>query len=247
MSIEKPSLAFRALKRIVKLVYKPFTFEGLENLPEGEPCVIVGNHSQLHGPLAMELYAPRPHYTWCVSEMMSFKEVPAYAYRDFWSSKPKAVRWIFKIVSYLIAPLAYFLFNNAKVIPVYHDTRLLSTFKLSAQRLGEGADVVIFPESYEPYSNIVYDFQKGFTDVALFCKKKLKRSVRFVPMYLCPALKKILYGRPTEIDFSKPIREEAERVRVYLMDEVTRLALTLPPHRVVPYPNMAKKDYPMSK
>ena len=142
MSIEKPSLAFRAVKRIVKLVYRPFTFEGLENLPE-DSAVIVGNHSQLHGPLSMELYAPRAHYTWCTSEMLSFKEVSAYAYRDFWSNKPVSVRWLFKIASYLIAPLAWFLFNNAKVIPVYHDTRLLRTFKLSAQRLSEGADVII--------------------------------------------------------------------------------------------------------
>lgn len=246
MSIEKPSAAFRAVKRIVKLVYRPFNYEGLENLP-ADSAVIVGNHSQLHGPLCMELYAPRPHYTWCASEMMSFKEVSAYAYRDFWSNKPKSVRWIFKIVSFLIAPLCWFLFNNAKVIPVYHDTRLLRTFKLSAQRLGEGADVVIYPESYAKHNNIVYDFQKGFAEVALFYRHKSGKNVSFVPMYLCPALKKVIYGKPTQIDPDKPAKEEAERVRLYLMDEITRLALALPPHRVVPYPNMSKKDYPMSK
>lgn len=246
MSIDNPSLAFRALRRVVALVYRPFTYEGLENLPK-DSAVIVGNHCQLHGPLSMELYAPRPHYTWCASEMMSFKEVSAYAYKDFWSSKPKGVRWIFKLVSWLIAPLAYFIFNNARVIPVYHDTRLLSTFKISAQRLGEGADVVIYPECYDKHNNIVYEFQKGFAEVALFYRHKSGKNVSFVPMYLCPALKKVLYGKPTQIDPAKPGKEEAERVRLYLMDEVTRLARTLPPHRVVPYPNMSKKDYPMSK
>ena len=247
MSIEKPSALYRALKRLIKLIYKPFQYEGLENLPSDGSAIIVGNHSQMHGPIAMELYAPRPHYTWCASEMMSFKEIPAYAYKDFWSNKPKSVRWFFKIASYLIALPANIVFNNAKVIPVYHDTRLLKTFKLSAQHLGEGADVVIFPECYEPHNNIVYEFQNGFTDVALFCQKKLKRNVSFVPIYLCPALKKIVYGKPTELDLTKPFREEAERVRIYLMEEITRLALALPVHMVVPYPNVARKDYPMSK
>ena len=246
MSVEKPSVAFRVLKRIVKCVYKPFTFEGLENLP-AESAVIVGNHAQLHGPLSMELYAPRAHYTWCASEMMSFKEVSAYAYRDFWSGKPEAVRWIYRIASYLIAPLAYLLFNNAKVIPVYRDTRLLSTFKLSAKRLGEGADVVIFPECYDEHNNIVHEFQKGFAEVALYYRRKSGKNVSFMPMYLCPALKKVLYGKPTRIDPDKPAKEEAERVRLYLMEEITSLALSLPPHRVVPYPNIAKKNYPMSK
>ena len=246
MSVEKPSLLFRAIKRTVKLVYRPFTFEGLENLP-AESAVIVGNHAQLHGPLCMELYASRPHYTWCASEMMSFREVPAYAYKDFWSGKPKSVRWVYKITSYLIAPLACLLFNNAKVIPVYRDTRLLSTFRLSAQRLDEGADIVIYPEGYDHHNHIVYDFQKGFVDVALYYRRKSAKNAHFVPMYLCPALKKVVFGKPTQIDPDKPFREEAERVRLYLMDQVTQLALALPPHRVIPYPNMAKKDYPMSR
>ena len=247
MSVDKPSRLFRAIRSAVKLVYRPFAFEGLENLPKDAPAVLVGNHSQLHGPLCMELYAPRPHYTWCAAEMMSFKEVPGYAYQDFWSKKPKLLHPLFKLVSYLIAPLCYVLFNNARVIPVYRDTRLLRTFKLSAQRLSEGADVVIFPESYTPRNNIIYEFQKGFADVALYYRHKSGQNVHFVPMYLCPSLKKVVLGKPTMVDFSLPLKQETERVREYLMDEITSLALSLPPHRVIPYPNIPKKEYPISK
>ena len=246
MSADKPNLAYRIIKRVVRMVYKPFRYEGLENLPD-ESCVIVGNHSQLHGPLSMEVYPPRRDFIWCTAEMTKFSEVPAYTYSDFWSNKPKAVRWIYKIVSYLIAPLCVLLFNNARVIPVYKDNRLLATFKETARRLGEGADVVIFPECYTPRNEIVYEFQKGFSEVALFASRKLKRSIKFVPMYLCPALKTIVYGEPTEFDTDAPVKEELERVRVYLMDEITRMGRALPRHRVVPYPNMAKKDWPYNK
>ena len=69
---------------------------------------------------------------------MHLKEVPAYAFRDFWSQKPKWTHWFYKILSYIITPLAVCIFNNAHTIPVWHDTRLVSTFRTSMQRLQEG-------------------------------------------------------------------------------------------------------------
>ena len=111
---------YKVIKGAVKLVYPRITVEGMENLPEGA-CIIVGNHAQMNAPIACELYFPGTHYTWCAQEMMHLKEVPPYAYKDFWSGKPKSVRWIFKIASYLIAPLAVCVFNNANCIGVYRD------------------------------------------------------------------------------------------------------------------------------
>ena len=102
--------------------------KGTENLPE-EPCVIVGNHSHMYGPIAGELYTPGKHQVWCAGEMMHWNEVHDYAYRDFWSDKP--LPWFFRFLSYLITPLAVCLFNNAHTVAVYHDTRLISTFRES--------------------------------------------------------------------------------------------------------------------
>ena len=45
--------------------------------------------------------------------MMHRDEVAAYAYRDFWSGKPRAVRWFYKLLSHLIVPLSVCVFNNA--------------------------------------------------------------------------------------------------------------------------------------
>ena len=55
---------------------------------------------------------PGDHAVWCNAEMMHLKEVPDYAYRDFWSLKPKAVRWFYRLLSYVIAPLSVCVFNN---------------------------------------------------------------------------------------------------------------------------------------
>ena len=104
---KKISPLYRIIKALVRLFYGKTRVVGAENLPDA-PCIVVGNHCQMNGPIAGELHFPGPHYIWCAGEMMHLSDVPAYAYKDFWSQKPKAVRWLYRIASYLIAPLAVY-------------------------------------------------------------------------------------------------------------------------------------------
>ena len=178
---------YRIIKWIAWLIFPKFRLSGTENLPD-EPCVIVGNHSQANGPVAAEIYSPGKHYTWCIGEMMHWKEVPSYSFQDFWSAKPKSVRWFYKLLSYLITPISVITFNNADTIPVYHDARLITTFRQSVERLQEGSSVVIFPECYEEHNNIVHGFQDKFVDLARFYYKKTGKELCFVPLYIAPRI-----------------------------------------------------------
>lgn len=215
----------------------------MENLPD-EPVVIVGNHTQLHGPIACELYFPDNYYTWCAGQMMKLKEVPEYAYTDFWSQKPKYLRPLFKLVSYIIPPLSVLIFNNARTIAVYKDNRILSTFRESIAKLQGGKSVIIFPEHDKKYNNIIYDFQDGFVDVARLYYKRTGKELSFVPLYIAPKLKKMYLGKPIKFSADVPIAEERRRVCNYLMQEITDIARSLPEHTVVPYRNIPKKHYP---
>ena len=98
-------LIYKVIRWIVWLFYPKIEIEGEENLPD-EPTIIVANHSKMNGPIACELYSPCNSYTWCAGEMMELKKVPAYAYADFWSHKPKYIRWFYKLLSYIIAPFS---------------------------------------------------------------------------------------------------------------------------------------------
>ncbi len=234
------------IKFWVRTFYPKTEVVGTENLPEG-PCLIVGNHSQMHGPIACELYFPGNRYTWCAGEMMHLKEVPAYAFQDFWSKKPRSVRWFYKLLSYIIAPFSVCVFNNANTIGVYHDNRVLSTFKTTVKALEEGSSVIVFPECYDEYNPIVHRFQENFVDIAkLYCKRSGK-ALPFVPLYICPELKKMVIGKPVFYDPQRTPAEQKDEICRYLMDTITELARALPVHRVVPYPNIPKKDYPMSR
>lgn len=234
---------FKVLKFFVTVFYPKTKLVGTQNLPD-EPVIIVGNHSQIHGPIACELFFPKNYYTWCAGQMMNIKEVPAYAYQDFWSQKPKGIRWIFKIISFLIAPLCVIIFKNARTIAVYKDKRIISTFKDSVKRLQEGNSIIIFPEHDKKYNNIIYDFQDGFVDLAKLYYKKVGKEVKFVPLYIAPELKTMYLGKPISFSATTPIEEERQRICDYLMKEITNIAVNLPEHTVVPYRNISKKLYP---
>ncbi len=242
---KKTSFLYRIIRRIVFKIYPKYEIMGEANLPD-EPCVIVGNHSQLHGPLVAELCFIGKRYIWCAGQMMKLKEVPSYTYKDFWSFKPKYSRWMYKIISFIIAPLAVLIFNNAHTIPVYHDSRLLSTFKTTVNKLSDGANIIIYPEHNVKHNHIVYDFQDKFVDIARFYYKRTGKEISFVPFYIAPKLKKVCLGKPIKFDSTAPIDEERKRICRYLMDKITDTACSLPNHTVIPYRNIPKKDYPLN-
>ena len=239
---ERRSFLYRMIKGLVRLCYPRIQVVGTENLPEG-PAVIVGNHSQMNGPIACELYFPGNHHTWCAGEMMQLKEVPAYAFQDFWSQKPRWIRWFYRLLSYLIAPLSVCVFNHANTIGVYHDSRIISTFKTTVQRLQEGSRIIIFPEHGAPCNHILCEFQDRFIDVARMYHKRTGQALHFVPMYLAPKLRTMYLGQPLPFRPDAPIEEERQRICRAMMEEITAMACALPEHTVVPYHNIPKKHY----
>ncbi len=237
---------YKFIKLCVKTCYPKIEVVGAENLPQ-EPALIVGNHSQMHGPISCELYFPGDRYTWCAGQMMHLKEVPAYAFQDFWSNKPKSVRWFFKGLSYVIAPFSVCVFNNAHTIGVYRDNRIISTFKTTVKRLEEGASVIIFPECYEEFDHIVHQFQENFVDIAKLYYKRSGRAVPFVPLYIAPNLKQMHIGKPIYFDPERDLATQKQAVCQYLMESISAIARSLPEHVVVPYPNIPKDQYPWNR
>lgn len=243
---KKTPWIYRLVRWFVWLFSPKYQISGLNRIPDG-PCVIVGNHSQMYGPIAAELYTPGKHDTWCAGQMMHKEEAAAYAFSDFWSGKPKSVRWFYRILSHLIVPLSVLIFNNAHTIPVYHDTRVITTYRDSIARLQQGSRMVIFPECYREHNQIVHAFQDKFVDLARFYYRKTGESLSFIPLYLAPKLKTMFFGKPIQFDPNAPIEQERERICGALMDAITEIAVAQPRHTVIPYPNIPKNQYPNNK
>ena len=160
--------------------------------------------------------------------------------------KPRRQQWFYRLLSHLIAPLCEYVFTCARTIPVYRDTRVMTTFRQSVERLKEGADIVIFPEKNEPYNAVLCRFQEHFADLARMYYRKTGKAVCFVPMYTAPRLGSIHFGDPVRFDPETADGEERKRICDILMTEITGLATALPQHTVVPYPNIPKNQYPLN-
>lgn len=237
---------FKIIRSLIRLFYGKTEIVGLENLPK-ENAIIVGNHTQMNGPIVGELFMPDNCYIWCAGQMMNIKEVPGYAFQDFWSQKPKWTHPFYKLLSYLIAPLAYCLFNNARTIAVHRDAHIISTFRETVKRLKEGKNVLIFPEKDQPHNNILYTFEENFVDVARLYYKKAGVSLTFVPMYIAPKLRKAYIGKGILFDPEADMAEERHKIATYLSEEITRIARELPEHTVIPYRNFPKSQYLSNK
>lgn len=246
MEKKKTTVPYKIIRALVRLFYGNMEVVGLENLPDGQ-AVIVGNHSQLHGPIAAELFMQDNCYIWCAGQMMKMKEVPEYAFTDFWSQKPKWIQPFYKVMSYLIAPLSVCIFNNARTIAVYRDMRIMSTFKDTIKLLQKGANILIFPEKDEKMNHILYQFQENFIDIAKLYHKKTGVELTFVPMYIAPKRKKMYIGKGIRYQSGQSMDDEKKRISSYLSEEITRIATDLPKHTVVPYRNIPKKYYLTNK
>ena len=97
------------------------------------------------------------------------------------------------------------------------------------------------------YQRRYHDFQRGFVSVAKRFHSRTGKEVSFVPLYVCPKLKKLVIGKPIQYDHTARSAQEQERICTYLMEEISQMAYSLPPHKVVPYPNISPRLYQMNQ
>ncbi len=227
-------VCYRVIRWLVCVFYPKIQVIGKEKLP-GEPVILVGNHAQMNGPIIGQLYPPRESDIWCAGEMMQWKEVPGYAFSDFWSRKPGYSRWFYRLLSYVITPFSVWVFNNANTIGVYRDARILSTFKNTVKVLQQGKDVIIFPEHNAPSNHIINAFQDRYIDVARLYYKRTGKSLAFVPMYIAPRRKAVYLGTPVYYRPDVDMDTQRKDITAHLMREITETAIRLPKHTVIPY------------
>ena len=239
----KKPLFFRFLRFWVKLFTIKYQFVFLQEMDDNKGNIIVSNHAQANGPLAYQFYYPKNKKIWCIGEVFDKKEFPEYAMKDFWPHKKKS-KWFFKMIAHLLAPLSQYIFKHADTLPVYKDNRYIKTAKLSVRTLENNEDIIILPEEHVPYNEIVNEFLQNFVSVAKLYNGKTKKDILFYPSYVAPSCKKVIIGRPIQYNPNEDFDIEKNRICEYLKSEITKLAYTLPPHRVVPYENISKKQYP---
>ena len=230
----KTTLYYRIMRGVARLLCPKAAMQSESELP-AEPIVMVGNHSSVIGPILLTLDDPRPHRTWTIHSACNPKQSASFAYHDIFFGNSRRCQWFWRALAWVLGKAIPPLLIQSGTIPVYHDSRILTTLRESMHALEEGSDLVIFAESPVRYSEFVNELQPGFTDIARLWYKKTRKCLAFYPFYVEKQNRVISIGKPIRYDPTLPPREGQAAIATHLRDEIDRLGRALPPHKPVPF------------
>ncbi len=216
------------------LFKKPeITYE--EPLPEDEPVMILANHAGADGPTYSHLYLPEPKKIWLINYVVRKDTSAKFIFHDFFCGRSKKHKgwWKFlaKLTSFLLRPLLL----RVPHIKVYHDSRMLDTFRESVDALVDGNNLVVFPECPKPYSPFVNDIYGGFAEIGKLYFDLTGKALKFFPAYICRDLGKISVGKPVVFNPELPARKQRNVIREGIRDGIDRLGRLLPEHKTHPF------------
>ena len=230
----KYSIRYRAVTFIGRIMCPRSTVEFEAGEPE-EPGVIVCNHAAMRGPIMITLYYGRPHKNWVITYALDREKTANFAFHDFFVGKGRRIKWPWRFLSWIVKLILPNVLEQADPIAVYHDGRVIGTFRESMKALGDGYDIVVFGESPERYSEYVNKMQQGIVDLAALYYRRTGKRLAFYPAYVEKKNRKIKIAPPILFDPDAPQTEQREAVCDRISSEIDRMAREMKPHRPVPF------------
>ena len=191
--------------------------------PEG-PAVYVCSHNNLLGPLAALCWLPFDVRPWTLHVFLE-REACRKQYREYTLSRrfgmpePLAALLAWGASGYVSA-----LMRSMAAIPVHRGTvKLGHTFRETVSALQAGESVLIFPDvDYTDDSGGIGEVYDGFLLIERFWRKVSAQPLRFVPLRLDTAARRITEGRAVSFRRDADWKTEMNRVREALRAEINR-------------------------
>ena len=191
--------------------------------PEG-PTVYVCSHNNLLRPLAALCWLPFDVRPWTLHVFLEReacrKQYKEYTFsRRFGMPEPLAAMLAWGASGYVSA-----LMRSMAAIPVHRGTvKLGHTFRETVSALQAGESVLIFPDvDYTDDSGGIGEVYDGFLLIERFWRKVSAQPLRFVPLRLDTAARRITEGRAVSFRRDADWKTEMNRVREALRAEINR-------------------------
>lgn len=206
--------AYRAMRRMLQIFSHKMTCHWEEPF-DGEPCVFVGNHAGVFGPI--DMCAKFPYYEdcrpWFNADVMDPKLVPAYVRQDYWW-KPGC--WAEPILNvtlpYMAAAVLPPILRQVPGVPVYHDMRVMTTMRQSLRLLKEGKHLVIFPEQPSGWQSHHMWINTGFLQIAPMYYKATGKALKFYPVHIDYKKHEFQVARPIAFDPERTLEEQKQEI-----------------------------------
>lgn len=224
--------------KLVILILRPFFYSkviGADRVRQepGTSLVFTCNHGELYGPIVTNLFIPISFRPWVIDEIAQPDETPDYLYQNTVKRQkwiPKRLKWpAAKLVSDFLAWAT----RSLDSIPVYRDNprELVNTFRLTAQAMEAGDNILIFPENPNddslPTPGYVKEgvgpFFTGFAMVAQIYYQRTGKRTSFYPIFADKHRRTLTFGQPVQYDPATPPALEKQRIADHLQAEMQRI------------------------
>lgn len=227
---------FKIIDTAAGLIFHKPKIIGKENLPKKDEVVIyVCNHAAALGPVLTTKYLQGTHRPWIIGYILDKKKAPNYIFHDFLRAEKKKCKWFFKIISHITAFFLVPILKYYRGLPVWHDQRMMSTYRESLNTLENRESLVIFPESPLRYSEYIFEFQSGFVNLALQYYKNTGKEIKFIPLYVHPSPNTILIGQGITFQPNLNTKEYRKDLAHDLTVAVDNLAQSQVGHKNIPF------------
>lgn len=196
------SRTYRFVRKAVQIFTKKMNTVWQTQFING-PSVFICNHDRAFGPIAMcghfELY--KDVSPWINAQVLSSRDMPSYVRKDYWW---KPGKWYSKICDYTLAYLCSLILppilRGSACVPVYHDTGVIKTLKMSVNALRSGRHLVLFPERPTGYCQYDNEIINGFVSIGRLYYRRTKQILNFYPTYIDWSGKTISVAKPIPYD-----------------------------------------------
>jgi len=181
----------------------------------GEPSVFICNHAGALGPIDVCAKFPLADsiHPWMNAQVLSAREVPAYVRQDYWWKPGSRLAPLCNItLPYIAAAILPPILRTAPAVPVYHDIRVMKTFRESLKLLSAGEHLVIFPEQPSGFQAHASELNRGFLQIAPAYARATGKALPFWPV--CIDYKKRVFrvAAPIYYDATRKLDEQMDEL-----------------------------------
>lgn len=215
-------------------ILRPFNRHRMVNLDHiredsENPIVFLGNHAEIYGPIASALCFPVPVRFWVISKMMfDKKDVRAYLYENTFSKKTFLPVFVRKLLAWYLGWLSVNVMNALNAIAVYRDSpvKLRQTLRESVEALGQGENLMIFPEHPDGkyVKGGISELSPGFVMLAEAWWKKSGKNLRMLPVYANREKRTFTFGQEIQYNPENGYAAEQERIVREAYNQLVMLA-----------------------
>lgn len=154
---------------------------------EEGPCVFVVNHVGAIGPLDMMTKFPLRDkcHPWINDGVLDRKKVPAYVRQDYWWKPGSFFEPVLtRTVPYMAAAVLPPILRSVPCVPVYHDQRIMITFRESIRILQKDEALIIFPEQPSGWLSHHQWINTGWLRIGELWYRSSGRAMKMYPVHI---------------------------------------------------------------